>query len=238
MVIIEPVQGSNPRDDMGGFLNKLRGCTAKHNILLCFDEIISGFRLAPGGAQEYYGVKADLATYGKTLGGGLPIGVVAGPRSIMNVVTGQKNGRTVFMGGTFSANPLGMCVARTFLEYLLKDQKRIYPLINGQGQYLRDSVNAFCLLHRIPVRMMGIGSMSRLIFTDHAVRSRWQRDHFEISREIQDLFYLYLLLKKGIHVNHNRILYLSTAHHKEHVQKIIDAITETLQYFSKKLKLI
>ncbi|MDO8674952.1 MAG: aminotransferase class III-fold pyridoxal phosphate-dependent enzyme [Candidatus Omnitrophota bacterium] len=238
MVIIEPVQGSNPRDDMGEFLKELRGCTAKNKVLLCFDEIISGFRLAPGGAQEYYGVKADLATYGKALGGGLPIGVVAGPRSIMNVVTGQKSGRTVFMGGTFSANPLGMCVARTFLEYLLKNKKRIYPLINDHGQYLRDSVNAFCLLHRIPVRMMGIGSMSRLIFTDRAVRSRWQRDHFEISREIQDLFYLYLLLEKGIHVNHNRILYLSTAHHREHVQRIIDAITETLQYFSKKLKLI
>lgn len=78
MVLIEPSQGSNPRDDMKKFLLELRIFCTKNDILLGFDEIITGFRIAFGGAQEYYGIEADISTYGKTVGGGFPIGVVAG----------------------------------------------------------------------------------------------------------------------------------------------------------------
>ena len=82
MVIIEPSQGSNPRDDMKDFLLRLRLITNKYEIVLCFDEMITGFRIGYGGCQEYYNIEADLVTYGKTVGGGLPIGVVAGRKAV------------------------------------------------------------------------------------------------------------------------------------------------------------
>ena len=235
MVIIEPSQGSNPRDDVGEFLHELRRITTKHSILLCFDEIVTGFRVALGGCQEYYGVEADIATYGKTLGGGLPIGMVAGRKEVMKVVNGNGEEKSVFMGGTFSANPLAMCMSKTVLKHLTENRENIYPMLNEYGKYLRNAVNKFCIDNEIPIRMMGIGSMSRIIFIERPIKSRRDRDKYELDDNLQELFYSYLRLKKGVHISDNRIIFLSTAHKKEHIEKIICSIKETLEYFSKHL---
>ena len=236
MVIIEPSQGSNPRDDVREFLQKLHLITAKHGILLCFDEIITGFRIALGGCQEYYGVEADIATYGKTLGGGLPIGLVAGRNDVMKVIQGDEHKKPVFMGGTFSANPLVIHVAKTVLQYLIENREIIYARLNENGQYIRDMTNESCVTKEYPVRMLGIGSMSRLIFTDKTVSSRRDRDEYELDNTFQKQFYLYLLLEKGIHVSSNRIMFLSTEHGKEHIEKITRSIIQTIDYFAKDLR--
>jgi glutamate-1-semialdehyde aminotransferase len=232
MVMIEPSQGSNPRDDVGPFLKQLRDVTQKHGIVLCFDEIISGFRVTLGGCQEHYGIIPDMATYGKTLGGGLPIGLIAGKKKIMDVIKGSK---PVFMGGTFSANPLTMRTCRTLLQYLVDHKKNIYPYLNENGAKMRKAVNAFCE-NKIAVRMMGIGSMSRLIFTDYPIQSRRQRDQFEASQDIQGRFYLHLLLENAIHVSSNRIIFLSMAHQKRQVDQIIKGIQSSLKHFSTDLQ--
>ncbi len=236
MVIIEPSQGSNPRDDIGAFLRKLRKITSKYGILLCFDEIITGFRIALGGGQEYYNLEVDLATYGKTLGGGLPIGLVAGKKEIMKVVEGDAKGKSVFMGGTFSANPLVMGIAKTVLQYLIKNKKNTYAHLNNNGRYIKNRINDFCIENQLPVRMIGIGSMLRLIFTDKPIKSRRERDRYGIDSSLQNLFYLFLLLEKGIFVNDNRIIFLSTQHKREHIEKIIKSITDSLIFFSDILK--
>ena len=233
MVIIEPSQGSNPRDDVKDFLNQLRAVTAKNNILLCFDEIISGFRVALGGCQDYYGIKADLATYGKTVGGGMPIGVIAGKKEVMDVIKGGQGKKSVFMGGTFSANPLTMQASRTLLKYLITHKKTIYPYLDKQGKRMRREINNFCKTKNIPVRMIGIASMSRLIFTDYPINSRRDRDQHEADYTFQEKFYTYLLLNGGVHVSGNRTLFLSTAHKESHVKKIIQAFQETLIHFYK-----
>jgi glutamate-1-semialdehyde 2,1-aminomutase len=237
MVIIEPSQGSNPRDDVGDFLRELRKVTAKHNILLCFDEIVTGFRVALGGCQEYYAVEADIATYGKTLGGGLPIGLVAGTKEVMDVVKGNDHKKPVFMGGTFSANPLVMRVAKAVLQYLIENRKTVYAHLNENGRYIKNMINEFCVANQVPVRMTSIGSMSRMIFTDKPIKSRRERDEFELDEGIQRLFYLYLCLKKGVYISGNRVLFLSTAHKEEHVQKITQSIIEVLEYFAEGLEI-
>lgn len=236
MVIIEPSQGSNPRDDIKLFLERLRNITAQNNIVLGFDEIITGFRVALGGCQEYYGIEADIATYGKGFGGGLPIGMVAGKKEIMTAIKQNDEGKTVFMGGTFSANPLVMYVAKTMLQYLIENRNTVYPFLNDNGKHLRDTINSFCIARNIPVRSIGIGSMSRILFTDKIVKSRRDRDAHEIDDVIQKVFYLYLLIEKGIHVNSNRIVYLSTEHKKEHVEKVAQSIIDSLQYFDETYK--
>ncbi len=236
MVIIEPSQGSNPRDDVGEFLQKLRRVTTKHGILLCFDEIVTGFRVALGGCQEHYGIVADIATYGKTLGGGLPVGMVAGSENVMKVIEGFNGEKPVFMGGTFSANPLVMHVAKIVLQHLIENRERIYSRLNENGRYIRNKLNEFCITNQIPVRTIGIGSMLRMIFTDKVVRSRRDRDKYEEDNALQKLFYSYLRFEKGVHISSNRVVFISTAHKKEHIEKIVESITASLKYFAEELK--
>ncbi len=219
MVIIEPSQGSNPREDMKEFLVRLKSVTSKHEIVLCFDEIITGFRIGYGGCQEYYNIEADLVTYGKTVGGGLPIGVVAGRREIMSVVGGSLQSLPVFMGGTFSANPLAMNVSKNLLTYLYTNQDKVYPYLNNMGSYFKSEINKFCLNSNRDAHMIGIGSMLRLVHTRSFINSRRERDRLEGNGA--EKFYDNLLLKENIFINSNRLIFLSVAHTKQVVDKII-----------------
>jgi glutamate-1-semialdehyde 2,1-aminomutase len=229
MVLIEPSQGSNPRGDVGPFLRRLRSLTREDGVLLGFDEIITGFRLTLGGAQELYGIDADIATYGKVAGGGLSVGIVGGTADVMSCVSEGRNGdgRGVFMGGTFSANPLTMAAGRATLSYLIEHGARIYPLLNACGSRIVTRVNAACADHDVPAHVMGVGSMFRLIFTAGPVGSRRERDALELGRGIQDRVYA-AILAQGIHVGSNRINFLSTAHGVAEVDAVADAFVSAL----------
>jgi len=233
MVIVEPSQGSNPRDDMKEYLQKLRALTKQLNIVLCFDEIITGFRVALGGGQEYYNIDADLMTYGKTLGGGLPIGAVAGRADIFATLQGSNQNLPVFMGGTFSANPLVMSSAKTVIKYLISNKENIYPFLQKNADWLKYSINEYCVENNIPVRVLGMNSMLRLYFTDIFVKSRQDRDKYEISYEKQNEIYFMLLKEKNIFVNSNRIIFLSLVHDIKIVQTIQEAILDVLNKFFK-----
>ena len=233
VILIEPSQGSNPRDNLHDFLQELRRVTAELDILLCFDEIITGFRLALGGAQELYGVQADLATYGKIIGGGAPIGLVAGRPEIMHCIRGgnPKDSLPVFMGGTFSANPITMVAGISVVRYLIENADSVYDMLNRNACGLRDHVNAFCVSEKIQARMMGVGSMSRLVFTDHPISSRRDRDEREASAQIQRFFRMAMLVSK-VYTAENGILFLSTSHDTDVVKALIEAFQENLQRFS------
>ncbi len=223
MVIVEPAQGSNPRDDMLDFLQKLRNVTKSNKIILCFDEIITGFRVSIGGCSEYYNIQPELVTYGKTLGGGLPIGAVAGVSRVMGIIQGKGGNPPVFMGGTFSANPLTMAVVESLLRHLIKNKKEIYNNLNNRGMYIRKTINNYCINNGVPLRIMGIGSMMRLIFSDQLIKSRRDRDLSEIDTGLQKKFYK-KMLSNGVFVNNNGILFLSTEHSKDDIEKIISSI--------------
>lgn len=221
MVLIEPSQGSNPRADVEPFLRGLRQVTRARGVLLGFDEIITGFRLALGGAQELYGIEADIATYGKIIGGGLPIGVVGGTREVMARIRrgGEADGRPVFMGGTFSANPLSMAAGHATLAYLIQRRMDVYGELASAGAKIMNQVNMTCASKGIPVRASGVGSMFRLIFTDKPIRSRRDRDALELGSAIQARFYA-SVLARGIHVGSNRINFLSTAHGPDEIDLV------------------
>ncbi|QOY54557.1 aminotransferase class III-fold pyridoxal phosphate-dependent enzyme [Candidatus Sulfurimonas marisnigri] len=233
MVLIEPAQGSNPRDDIKGFLQNLRKTTQEHDILLGFDEIITGFRVALGGAQEYYGIKADIATYGKAVGGGLPLAVVAGTQKVMQTIkVGTKeNPQSIFMGGTFSANPLSITASYTMLKHLIKNKNKIYPKLEKKSKYFRDSINKICQINEVSAHMIGINSMLRFIFTSFPVTSRHSRDQHEKSIEIQSLFYKNMLENHKIHIASNRINFLSIKHKKKDIDKIIKAYEIEIKRF-------
>lgn len=229
MVFIEPAQGSNPRDDMHLFLSKLRKITTEYNILLGFDEIITGFRVALGGGQEFYNIKADIATYGKALGGGLPIAAIGGTKEVMKTITdgSYENNKPIFMGGTFSANPLSISSSIAVIEYLIKKQNEIYPKLELSSQYLKNTLNNFCKEQKVSAQIMGINSMLRFIFTDYPIRSRFERDKYEINIDKQTLFYLNML-NNGIHIASNRLNFLSLKHTKDDIEKIIKVYKKSI----------
>jgi glutamate-1-semialdehyde 2,1-aminomutase len=160
-ILVEPVLGAGgciPAD--GSYLKGLRELCDRHGTLLAYDEIITGFRLALGGAQEWYSVKPDLATLGKVVGGGLPIGVVCGGREILSLADpAKKAGFVSIGGGTFSENPLTMSAGLATLKYLRQNRRRIYPKLNEMGGRLRSEVDRAFAEYGVETHTTGLGSL-------------------------------------------------------------------------------
>jgi glutamate-1-semialdehyde 2,1-aminomutase len=221
LVIIEPSQGSNPRADVGGFLTSLRKVTSEKDVLLCFDEVITGFRVSLGGAMEHYNIFPDLCTYGKAVGGGLPVGIVTGKKEILDYVSNGKEIMPTFFGGTFSANPLSMATGNAVVSHLLENKSYIYSKLETQSNRLKDGINEYCISNNIAARMTGFKSMMRLIFTDKHINSRKERELFELNNDKQIEFYQ-ALKRVGIYVGNNGIIFLSVAHDNNIIDRVID----------------
>ena len=226
LVVIEPVQSSNPRLDNQKFLQGLRDVCTECEVLLMFDEVITGFRIEYGGCQQYYDIKPDLITYGKAAGGGLPIGVVAGSKKVMNSFSGADKTPAIFAGGTFSGNPLTMAGGIGMLEYLKENKETIYPYLHEQGDRIANEINEFCRSNNIPAQMMNAGSMMHLIFGSETIESSRDIDHSHYSLEKE--FYLHLLghnvIVPGIH-----LAFISFAHKPEIIDQVIDAFKKTFE---------
>lgn len=165
-VIIEPVAGNMgciPPDD--GFLQGLRHLCDEHNILLIFDEVMTGFRLAKGGAQELYGVKADLITFGKVIGGGLPVGAFAGREEIMNHLAPDG---PVYQAGTLSGNPLAMAAGFAMLKELNKSND-IFDSLKKKTEYLEHGLRAVFTKQHINHTINRVGSMISIHFSETPV---------------------------------------------------------------------
>jgi glutamate-1-semialdehyde 2,1-aminomutase len=221
-VLIEPVQGSNPSDEVEGFLANLRHITQDCGVLLAFDEVVTGFRLGLGGGQEHFGVHGDLAAYGKVIGGGLPVGMVAGTREIMD----EARRKGVFYGGTFSANPLTIAAGLATLRYLAQHPET-YRQLADAGTLLRSTVNRYCTERALPAHMMGVGSISRLVLSGEPVHSRRERDLAEPGAVAQARFYS-SVKACSVWIGTNRIQFLSTAHGILDIELVANALCESL----------
>jgi glutamate-1-semialdehyde 2,1-aminomutase len=166
-IIVEPVAGN-----MGcilpepGFLEGLRALCDSEGIVFIFDEVMTGFRLAPGGAQERLGIRADLITYGKVIGGGMPVGAFGGRGEIMRHIAPLGN---VYQAGTLSGNPIAMIAGYTVLQHL-KDNPSIYKTLEEKTLYLRDGLDRVFAAWGRPFRINQFGSMISIHFSDHPVR--------------------------------------------------------------------
>ena len=165
-VILEPIAGNMgcvlPQDD---FIPTLRKLCTKYGSLLIFDEVMTGFRLALGGAQEVLGIDADLVTYGKVIGGGLPVGAFGGKDEIMNFLSPDG---PVYQAGTLSGNPIAMSAGYAMLNYL-NDHKEIYSSLEQKTIYLRKGFEEGLSKTNISYQINSIGSMISLHFTDEQV---------------------------------------------------------------------
>lgn len=165
-IIIEPIAGN-----MGcvlpekNFINQLRELCTQNSSLLIFDEVMTGFRLALGGAQEILGVKADIVTYGKVIGGGLPVGAFGGSKEIMNFLAPDG---PVYQAGTLSGNPIAMSAGYAMLKHL-KSNPAVYTSLNDKTAYLRAGLEKTLSKSNLPYQINSIGSMISLHFTNRPV---------------------------------------------------------------------
>lgn len=193
-IIVEPVAGN-----MGcvppsrGFLEGLRELCDAHGVVLIFDEVMTGFRVAMGGAQERYGVRADLLTFGKIIGGGLPVGAFGGKKEVMDAVAPVG---PVYQAGTLSGNPLAMAAGLTLLTEL-HEHPRHYDELEEKGAYLQSGLMELFDEREVDVTINRVGSMISLFFTGREVTS------FETAnttdRELFRSFY-HGMLERGIYL--------------------------------------
>jgi glutamate-1-semialdehyde 2,1-aminomutase len=193
-IIVEPVAGN-----MGcvlpanGFLESLRTICDRENMILIFDEVMTGFRLAPGGAQEKLGVRADLVTYGKVIGGGMPVGAFGGRREIMELIAPLGK---VYQAGTLSGNPLAMIAGITTLK-ILKENPSIYSELEEKTRYLHAGLDEVLKKKNVPFVINRFGSMISIHFTDQPVM-----DFETSSRSSTDRFskFFHSMLNEGIYL--------------------------------------
>ncbi|MCS5635412.1 MAG: aminotransferase class III-fold pyridoxal phosphate-dependent enzyme [Myxococcota bacterium] len=221
VVLVEPVQSSNPRLDNRDFLGELIEVGRENEVLVLFDEVITGFRIEYGGCQEYYGLTPDLATYGKAIGGGMPIGAVGGRADIMNGFTGKDNAPYIFAAGTFSGNPLTMAAGTAAVRCMRDQRETLYPYLHEQGARFQSAVNTFCADEGIPAQVMTAGSFFHLIFQSGEIGG--QRDIGNENRRAERQFYLHLL-NNGVIIPGIHIAFFSAAHTPEDIDQVFDAV--------------
>ena len=215
-VIVEPVaanMGVVPPEP--GFLEGLRALCDEFGSLLIFDEVITGFRLAPGGAQSYFGVRADLVTYGKIIGGGMPVGAYGGSRKLMEQVAPLG---PVYQAGTLSGNPVAMAAGIAQLR-ILKSDPEIYQNLERRGAMLEKGLKE--ALSGIPAQVNRVGSLLTVFFTENPVNS------YEAARSsnLEQFRRWYLgLLEQGIYAAPSQFeaMFLCNAHTDKEVERIID----------------
>ena len=231
-VLVEPVQSRNPSLQPQEFLQKLRQLTKKAGIVLIFDEMVTGFRIHPGGAQAWFGIEADLATYGKIVGGGMPIGVIAGKAAYMDAIDGgmwnygdssYPQTEKTFFAGTYCKHPLAMAAARAVLNYLKSHGSFLQQQLNQRTSQFATALNTYFEEDGLPIQINHFGSLFELI----------EKENFALSKdsdfpEIGLILLYYSLLYKGI-LLHGNSGFLSTAHTEEDINRLIGAVKNSIK---------
>jgi glutamate-1-semialdehyde 2,1-aminomutase len=219
-IIVEPVAGNmNCIPPVDGFLQGLREVCDAHGVVLIFDEVMTGFRVALGGAQAYYGVKPDLTTLGKVIGGGLPVGAFGGKREIMEYIAPLG---PVYQAGTLSGNPMSMSAGLAMLN-ALSDDVNFYQNLNEKVQMLTDGILAQAQANNIGMTANVVGGMFGLFFTDSdSVTNFDETSACDVERFKK--FY-HLMLEEGIYMAPSAYEagFVSSAHSAEDIQATIDA---------------
>ena len=224
-VIAEPIVANNacigPAD---GFLQSVRDACSAHGALLIFDEIVTGFRVAAGGAQELFGVVPDLAVYSKAIGGGLPIAAFAGRRDVMALI----GSNVVKHGGTYNANPLCATAALHTLAQLNRAEVR--DRLRTAGEAVMEAIRRGAADHGVGVLLNGVGSMFQVIFTDDPTPMANYRDLARADAGRYAAF-RHVLLQHGVHANSSGLAcwFTSAAHTADDAAVAVAAVDRAMR---------
>jgi len=222
LVLVEPVRSRNPDYQPKEYLQQLRKVTEELGIPLLFDEMVTGFRSHPGGAQAIFGVRADIATYGKVAGGGLPIGIVTGSALYMDTLDGGMwefgddsvpTSDMTWFAGTFVRHPMALAATKATLEHLKKEGPGLQERLNARSAKLTAELNAFMRRVKTPIKVEQFASVLRVTFTEH--------------QEYADLLF-FELRNRGILTYEGRPIFLTTEHTDEDLAKVRDAFIASI----------
>lgn len=222
-VIVEPVVGN-----MGvvppkpGFLKGLRDITRQHQALLIFDEVMTGFRVAHGGAQELYGIQPDLTTLGKIIGGGMPVGAYGGRADLMSQVAPEG---PIYQAGTLSGNPVAMAAGLATLKDL--SEPKLYQELEEKAAYLEEGMRRAIQKTGVDAVYQRVGSMATLFFCGHAVENYTQAK--DANRQKYAKFF-WAMAQRGVYLPPSQFeaFFLSTVLTQDHLKKIVRAAQESL----------
>ncbi|APG05437.1 type I polyketide synthase [Luteibacter rhizovicinus DSM 16549] len=221
-VLVEPVQSRRPDFQPVEFLQELRAITEEAGSLLIFDEVVTGFRAHPRGAQAVLGIDADMASYGKVVGGGFPIGVIAGKRRFMDALDGghwrfgDDSTPTVgvtYFAGTFVRHPLALAAAHAVLTHLTNEGGQLQATLNAKVTAMAGELNAFCVSVGAPIHVVHFASVWKTTFTE---------DH-----PLQDLLFA-MMRSRGIHILDNFPCFFTTSHSEADFAAIVAAFRESI----------
>jgi glutamate-1-semialdehyde 2,1-aminomutase len=229
MVFLEPVQQLVPRINKD-YIQELRDYTKNKNILLGFDEMITGFRMKVGGAQEYLNIYSDIVCYGKIISGGYAIGVVGYNKEISEHL--KKVTPSVRLGGTFSGNPLSTFMGNLILNYLVDNKEKLYLKLDTLTKKLCDTINEFCKENNYSMRFYYASSFYRILFTDKDVVSMEERMKYELDRNKQNIFFN-ILKENNLLTAENPLSFISNKHNEQNIIEIIDIYKKSITKFFK-----
>jgi len=221
-VLVEPVQSRRPEFQPIDFLKKLRVITEESGTALVFDEVITGFRMHPGGAQALFGIKADIGTYGKVVGAGISIGIIAGKKNFMNALDGgfwqfgdasTPEAGVTYFAGTFVRHPLALAAAKASLEYMKEKGPALQKGINDKTKKLADAFNAICIKNNLPFFVPQFGSLWKIKFKEEIPYS--------------ELLFV-LMREKGVHILDGFPCFLTEAHTDQEVDIIVSKFEESV----------
>lgn len=227
-IIVEPVAANmGVVPPQKGFLEGLRQLCDKSGALLIFDEVITGFRLAKGGAQEYFGIRADLVTYGKIIGGGMPVGAYAGSRALMEMVAPCG---PVYQAGTLSGNPVAMAAGIAQLE-ILEQHPEVYSQMEQSAQTIANGLRDSAAKHGVAMQVNQIGSLLCPYFTQQAVQCFADTKTADLTKYAA---YFNGMLSRGIYLapSQYEAMFVSAAHTAADLEATIQAADAVLAALS------
>ena len=222
-VLVEPVQSRHPALQPSEFVREIRAITKASGTALIFDEVVTGFRVHPGGVQALWNIRADLATYGKVLGGGMPIGVVAGSAEFMDALDGgawsfgdnsTPDVGMTFFAGTFVRHPLALAACHSVLSYLKEQGPALQENLNRRTAALAKRLNDLFQKHEVPAAIEHFGSFFYF--------------HFPSEQRFGSLLYFYLR-EKGVHILEGFPCFLTTSHSDADIEQIVRAFEESIR---------
>lgn len=215
-IVMEPVLcNSGCVLPQAGYLARVKDLCQRHGALLMFDEVITGFRMSPGGAQEFYGVQPDLATFGKAVAGGAPLSGIAGRQDILM----QMFDGGVSFGGSFNGNPVSLASAHATLMELLHENGSALARANQLGRSLMDSIRMLAGRYGIPLLVSGFGTAFAVHFTGKTELLDYRDTLADDSRRLQR--FLYRALQEGLHILPDGRFYVSAAHTARDVEETV-----------------
>ena len=227
-IIVEPIQACLPLESSKEYLCYLQKYCDKNNIILIFDEMITGIRTYEGSVHKKFGLSPSISTFGKCIGGGAPIGVIALSKKLTTKI--NKLNKKIYFGGTFSGNSLSTFIGYETLNYIHKNMSIIKNL-NKKTQYIKNEIDNFIEKNNIKVKLYSFQSMLRIVFTKQKIKNRYQRDFFEKDKLSNVSKFKKYLFENKIYYPTNGILFISNETKMKNCKFIVSKINKGLYKF-------